>query len=64
MANHSYLKAVVAFLVLNIFNFIQAFASTGVTPPPTPVPLDPVSSSLLIGGGAFVARKVFNHYKK
>ena len=37
---------------------------TGVTPPPTPVPLDPLSGALLLGGGAYLGKKVYNKYKE
>lgn len=33
------------------------------TPPPTPVPLDPVSGALLAGGGLYLAKKVYKKYK-
>ena len=40
------------------------FCTPGVTPPPTPVPLDPVSGALLLGGGAYLGKKVYNKYKE
>lgn len=54
---------VAALTILFAFGiFTLAFAA--IDPPPTPVPLDPVSGSLLIGGGLYLARKVYTKYKE
>ena len=53
----------IALTILFAFGiFASAFAA--IDPPPTPVPLDPVSGSLLIGGGLYLARKVYQQYKE
>lgn len=48
-------------ILLFITNVTTVFAA--IDPPPTPVPLDPVSGALLAGGGLYLAKKVYKKYK-
>lgn len=51
-------------LIAAILALVPSILLAGVTPPPTPVPLDPVSGTLLLGGGAYLGKKVYDKYKE
>ena len=45
----------IIFTVITLFTSMAAFA---VTPPPTPVPFDPVSALVLGAGGVYIGKKL------
>lgn len=59
-------NSTIIYIVTLVFILLPGvvLCTAGVTPPPTPVPLDPVSGALLLGGGAYLGKKVYNKYKE
>lgn len=53
----------IKFSILILF-LLVAYQSYAGTPPPTPVPFDPISALVLGAGGTLVARKILKSKEK